>query len=146
MVTHGWKSRVLEYRNGKPRPLSSFPPPGCNYQRISGPPEQYDLSPLLPYREEVFAYSSSHPVYMPHPISKWSARPLSHSLYPGLRTPIQHRFSLELACYSNSISHPNKLYFPLILSYVWKFFFFFYFPTHTQTTTLSASHCLCRDQ
>ena len=50
----------------------------------------------------------------------------SHSLHPGyksgLRTPIQHRFSLELACCSNSISHSNKLYFPLILSHVWQFF------------------------
>ena len=40
----------------------------------------------------------------------------------GLRTPVQHRFSLELAHCSNSVSHSNKLYFPLILSHVWKFF------------------------
>ena len=47
-------------------------------------------------------------------------------LYPGyrsgLRTPVQRWFSLELARCSNSVSHSNKLYFPLILSYVWKFF------------------------
>ena len=48
-------------------------------------------------------------------------------LYPGynsgLRIPVQHCwFSLELAHCSNSISHSNKLYFPLILSHVWKFF------------------------
>ena len=52
--------------------------------------------------------------------------PLSHSLYPGyksgLRTPVQHGFSLELTCCSNSVSHSNKLYFPIILSHVWKFF------------------------
>ena len=63
---------------------------------------------------------------MPHPISKWPARPLSRSLYPGyksgLRTPVQYQFSLELVHCSNSVSHSNKLYFPLILSYVWKFF------------------------
>jgi len=79
------------------------------------------------------AYSLPQPVYMPHPISKWPARPLSHSLYPdcksglkkkksGVRTPVQCRFSLELAHCSNSVSHSNKLYFPLILSHVWKFF------------------------
>ena len=88
--------------------------------------EQYNLSPLLPHREKVFALLFPHPVYMPHPISKWPTRPLSHSLYPGyksgLRTPVQRWFSLELARCSNSISHSNNLYFPLILSHVWKFF------------------------
>ena len=63
---------------------------------------------------------------MPHPISKWPPRPLSCSLYPGyksgLRTPFRHRFSLWLAHCSNSISHSNKLYSPLILPHVWKFF------------------------
>ena len=63
---------------------------------------------------------------MPHPFSKWSERPLSHSLYPGyergLRTPVQQPFSSELAHCSNSVLHSNKLYFPLILSHVWKFF------------------------
>ena len=67
-----------------------------------------------------------HPVYVPHSISKWPARPLSHSLCPGfkgvLRTALQHRFFLELARCSNGVSHSNKLYFPLILSHVWKFF------------------------
>ena len=73
-----------------------------------------------------FSYSAPHLVYVPHPISKWSTRPVSHSLYPGyesgLRTPVQPLFSFELACCSNSIPHSNKLYFPLILSHVWKFF------------------------
>ena len=66
------------------------------------------MSLFLPRREKLFAY----PVYMPHPISTWS-----HSLYPeyksGLRTPVQHQFSLELARCSNSVSHSNKFYFPL---------------------------------
>ena len=44
--------RVLECRNGKTRPLSSFPPPCCKYfftfyVWISGPPEQCNLFPLL---------------------------------------------------------------------------------------------------
>ena len=34
----------------------------------------------------------------------------------------QIKILLELAHCSNSISHSNKLYFPLILSHVWKFF------------------------
>ena len=71
-------------------------------------------------------YFSPHPVYVPHPISKWPTRPLSHSLYPGyksgLRTPIHHHFSLELAHCSNSVSHCNKLYSSLNLPHVWKFF------------------------
>ena len=40
----------------------------------------------------------------------------------GLRTPVQHLFAFVLACSSNSVPHSNKLYFPLILSQVWKFF------------------------
>ena len=84
------------------------------------------MSPLLPHREKVFALLFPHPVYMPHPISKWPARPWSHSSYPGyksgLRTSVQHQFSLGLTCCSNSVSHSNNLYFPLILSHVWKFF------------------------
>jgi len=34
----------------------------------------------------------------------------------------QIKILLELAHCSNSVSHSNKLYFPLILSHVWKFF------------------------
>ena len=52
----------------------------------------YNLSPLLPHREKVFALLFPHPVYMPHLISKWPTRLWSHSLYPGyksgLRTPV----------------------------------------------------------
>ena len=36
----------------------------------------------------------------------------------GLKTPVQCWFSLELVHCSNSVSHSNKLYFPLILSHV----------------------------
>ena len=71
--------------------------------------EQCNLSPLLPLREEVFALLFLHPVYVPHPISEWPSRPLSHSKYPGYKsgrkTPVQHQFSLELARCTNSVSH-----------------------------------------
>ena len=124
----------LGMQDWKIRPLSSFPPPCCNYYRISGPPEQYNLSPLLPHREKAFAFLSPHAVYVPHPISKWPGRPLSHSLCPRykseLRTPVQRRFSLELAHCSNSVSHSNKLYFPLILLSG------NFFPTRAWTTTI----------
>ena len=82
--------------------------------------------PSYPIGRRYLSYSSPHPIYMPHPISKWPARPPSRSVYPGyksgLRTPVQHWFSFELARCSNSVSHSNKLYFLLILSHVWKFF------------------------
>ena len=77
--------------------------------------------PSYPIVRRYLPYSSP-----PHPISKWPVRPLSYSLYPwyknGLRTPVQHQLSLELAHCSSSISHSNKLYYPLILPHVWKFF------------------------
>jgi len=120
--------RVLEYRNRNTRPLSTFHPiPNVviinEFQVLL---TSITCLPSNPIGRRYLPYSSPHPVYMPHPISKWPARPLSHSWYPGyksgLRTPVQCRFSPELACCSNSISHSNKLYFPLILSHVWKFF------------------------
>ena len=68
---------------------------------------------------------------MPHPISKWPARPLSHSLHPGyksgLRVPVQCRFSLELVHCSNSIPHSNKF---LKIFYL---FFIFLFTFHLFT-------------
>ena len=116
----------MECRNGNTRPFLSFPPPGCNYERISGPPEQYNLSPLLPHTwRRYLPYSYSTSIHASSSQQMTRKTP-SHSLYPGyksgLRTPIQRRFSLELACCSNSVSHSNKLYFPFILSHVWKFF------------------------
>ena len=82
--------------------------------------------PSYPKGRRYLPYSSPPPVYVPHPISKWPARPLSCSSYPeyknGLRTHVQCRFSLELACCSNSVSQYNKLYSPLLVPYVWKFF------------------------
>ena len=59
------------------------------------------------------------------PSQRGARKTPSHSLCPGyksgLRTPVQRRFSLQLAHCSNSVSHSNKLYFPLILFQVWKF-------------------------
>ena len=106
----------MECRNGKTRPLTIFPTPML-YVLISGPPEQYKWFPLLPHKEKVFFLLFPHPVYVPHPFSNHPQDP-----YPppctlamsGLRTPVQHLFSLELACSSNSIPHSNKLYFSLI--------------------------------
>ena len=66
---------VLECRNRKTRPLSSFPPPCCNFQWISGPPEQCTCLPSYPIGRRYFLYSFLYPVYVPHPISKWPARP-----------------------------------------------------------------------
>ena len=61
---------------------------------------------------------------MPHPISKWLTRPLSHSLYPqyksGLKTPVQR---LALSWPTVLTVSPILInYFLLILSHVWKFF------------------------
>ena len=120
--------KVLEYRNGKTRPLSTFPPiPNVitinEFQVLLT-----RITCLSSYSigKRYLPYSSPHRVCMPHPISKWPARPLSHSLYPGyesgLRTPVQRQFSPELAHWSNSVSRSNKLNFPLILSHVWKLF------------------------
>ena len=120
--------RVLECRNRKTRPLLTFPPIPSSitineYQVLL---TSITCLPCDPIGRRYLPYSSPHPVYVPHPISKWPERPLSHPLHAGyksgIRTPAQRWFSLELARCSNSISHSNKLYFPLILPHVWKFF------------------------
>ena len=89
-------------------------------------PSSITCLPSYPIGRRYLPYASPHPGYLPHPISKWPAKPLSHSLYPGyksvLRTPAQRQFSLELVLCSNRVSHSNKLDFPLILPHVWKFF------------------------
>ena len=70
---------------------------------------------------------SSPPLSIPASSNQQMARQTpSCSLYygckSGLRTPVQRRFSLELARCSNSISHSNKLYLSFVLSHIWKFF------------------------
>ena len=91
----------LGMKERKNQTLIVLPSPMLQLLTDSGPPEQYNLSPLLPHREKVFALFFPRPVYVFHPISKWLRRPLSCSLYPGYkngpRTPLRRRFSLELA-------------------------------------------------
>ena len=105
----------LGMKEWKNQTLIVLPSPMLQLLTDSCPPEQYNLSPLLPHREKVFALFFPRPVYVSHPISKWPARPLSHSLYQrcksGLRARVQRRFSLELAHYFNSVSDSNKFYF-----------------------------------
>ena len=52
----------LGMQEQKHQTLIVCPAPCCNYEWISGPPEQYDLSPLLPHREKLFALLSSTPI------------------------------------------------------------------------------------
>ena len=131
--------RSLKCRNRKTGLLLPFSPPCCNYQWILDPPEQCNPSPLLPNREKIFALLSTPPpstptVYVPHSIHNWPARPLSHSLYSGykngLKTPVQRRFSLELAAILTA--SPN------LINFIFLSFCLMYgnsFPTCTQTMT-----------
>ena len=48
----------------KTDPYPPCPPPCCNYSRISGPPEQYNLSPLLPHIGRRYLPYSSPTQYM----------------------------------------------------------------------------------
>ena len=66
--------------------------------------KQYNLSPLLWHGEKVFALLFPHPVYLPHPISKWPARPLSQSLYPGYKSGRRTLFKV-----SSPLSYPAVL-------------------------------------
>ena len=78
------------------------------------------------HREKVFALlfptHCIHASYNQQMILKTPILLLCPGSKDGLRTPVQRWLSPELAGCSNSISHFNKLYFPLILSRVWKFF------------------------
>ena len=108
----------------KTRPLWSFPP---HVVTISG--FQVLLSSITGLPS--YSVGRRHLPCFPQPSTcvssnqQMTTRPLPHSLYPGsksgLRTPVQCQF-FELACCSNSVSCSNKLYFPLILSHVWKSF------------------------
>ena len=76
---------------------------------------------------------------MPHPISKWPARPLSHSLYPGyksrLRTPVQ---------LGSPLSWPALLTAsPTLIDFISLSFCLMSgnsFPTRTQTMTYSSTN------
>ena len=119
----------MECRNGKPDPYHPSLPHVVTINRFQVLLSNINCLPSYPIGRRSLPYSPPSPFppgYVPHPISKWPARPLSCSLYPGykigLRTPVQRRFSLELAHSSNGVSHSNNLYFPLTLSHVRKFF------------------------
>ena len=112
----------------KTRPLSSFPPPCCNCSWTSGLLSSITCLSSYPIERGYLPYSPpAHPPSIcASSHQQMTHKTPSHALHPGykseLRTTVQGRFSLELAHCSNSVSHSNKLYFPLILSRVWKFF------------------------
>ena len=51
--------------------------------------------PSYPIGRRYLAYSFPEPVYVPHPISKWPARPLSHSLYAGCKSGVKKKKEVE---------------------------------------------------
>ena len=118
--------RGLECRNRKTHPFCPSLPHVVTINGFQVLLSNITCLPSYPIKRRYLPHSSPYPVYMPHPISKWPTRSLSHSLYPGYksgpRTPVQHWFSFELAHCSNSVSHSNKLYFPLFRSHDWKLF------------------------
>ena len=126
----------MECKNGKIRFLLSFPPPCCNYEQISGPPEEHKLSPLLPYTGRRYLPYSSPTQYAcliqsandpqdPYPTPCTLGK-------SGLRASVQHWFSLELAHCFDSVFHANKL-----ISLLFCFISGNSFLTHTWTTTCS---------
>ena len=132
VVTRGWKSRWNQggsWNAGteKPDPYHPSLPYVVTINGFSVLLSSITCLPSYPIGRRYLPYSSFHPGYLPHPINKWSARPLSHSLYPayksGPRTLVQRWFFLELSRFSNRVSHSNKFYFPPILSHIWQFFF-----------------------
>ena len=103
--------RVLECRNGKTRPLSSFPPPCCKVLLSS-------ITCLLSYAigRRYLPYSSPPPgirASSNQQMTRKTPIPLLYAGYKsGLRTPVQPQFSPELACYSNSVSCSEKTLLP----------------------------------
>ena len=117
----------------KQDPLPSFPPPCCKYWWISGPPEQFKWSPLLPHKEKVFFLLFPRPVYVPHPFTNDPLDP-----YP---TPCTLAMNVDWGPLFNSHSH---LSWPAVLtasSILINFIFLSFclmsgnsFPTRAQTT------------
>ena len=104
--------------------------------------EQYNLSPSYLIWRRLFALLfPSHQAYVPHPISKWPTRPLSHSLYPGyksgLRTPIH---------VGSPLSWPAVLTAsPILINFISLSFCLMSgnsFPTRTQIMTLALGEFL----
>ena len=101
----------------------------------------YPVSSPSPYREKVFALLFPlQPIFLPHPISKWPIRPLSHSLHPGYKneskTPIHWRLSLTVRkparCAGSHSPLPTLINFILLSSCLMSGNSF---QTCTQTTT-----------
>ena len=95
VVTEGQKSRWNQggsWNAGteKPDPYRPSLPSAITIMK------EYNPSPRPPHREKVSALLFPDPVYMPPPISKWPARPLSHSLYPGYKSGLRTLFNVVL--------------------------------------------------
>ena len=81
--------RVLECRNRKTRPLSPSLPHVVTINEFQVLLSSITCLPSYPIGRRYLPYSSPHPVYVPHAISKWPTRPLSHSLYPGYKSGLR---------------------------------------------------------
>ena len=118
--------RVLECRNGKTRPLSSFPPHVVTINRFQVLLSSITCLSSCPTKREGICLTLPPPSIRASSNQQMTRKTPIPLLVPGyksgLKTPVQCLFSLELARCSNSISHSNKLYSPLILPHFWKFF------------------------
>ena len=83
--------RVLECRNRKTRPYRSSLPHGVTISGFQVLLSRITCLPSYPIGRRYLAYSSPQPVYVPHPISKWPTRPLSHSLYLGYKSGLKKK-------------------------------------------------------
>ena len=77
--------RVLECRKGKTRPYGPSLPRVVTINGFQVLLSSITCLPSYPIGRSSLPYSSPHPVCVPHPISKWPARVLSHSLCPGYK-------------------------------------------------------------
>ena len=130
--------RVFEFRNRKTRPLSTFPPipKVVTVNEFQVLLTNITCLPSDPRGRRYLPYSSPHPVYMPHPISKWPTRPQPHSwrsgYKSGLRTPVQCRFSPAVPAVLTAS--------PTLINFISLLFCLMSgnsFPTRARSTTLS---------
>ena len=89
------------------------------------------------------------PIYLPHPISKWPVRPLSHSSHPGhkneSRTPYHCQLSLTIRKPAQCAGRDSPL--PSLINFLLLSFYLVSgnsFPTCSQTMTMSIQvFCPC---
>ena len=117
----------MECRNGKTRPLSPSLPRAVTVNGFQVILSSVTCLPSCPTGRRYLPYSSTPPPSICASSNQQVTRKTPVSLLvpgckTGPRTPVQRQFSLELARCSNSASHSYKLYFPPILSDVWKLF------------------------